>query len=187
MKFEGLSEFDWFNEPENVVFGKDEMKITARACTDFWQSKHHGFFKDDGHLFYAAREGDFSCLVKWSASALDRFNQAGLMVRFDAQNWFKMCAVSADAQSGSIATFTTRDGYTDWAETPLLGIPDTLWYKLVRYGDDFTAYYSTDGKNFIRLRRFYLSGQQNNAMAGAYICAPQNSSFSASLEEIQIG
>lgn len=186
MKFEGLREFNWYNEPENVVFGNDELKVVAQTKTDFWQSRHHNFAKDDGHLFYCERPDNFTCLIKWSFAELNHFNQAGLMIRFDAQNWFKISAVSPDSKSFEVATFTTRDGYTDWAETPLDRKINTIWYQLRRFGDDYAVSYSLDGENFINLRRFYLPSQGQKAMVGAYICAPQDKSFAAVLKEAHV-
>ena len=52
MILENLKNFEWLNEPENVIFADKEMKIVAKKQTDFWQSKHHNFAKDDGHLFF---------------------------------------------------------------------------------------------------------------------------------------
>ena len=52
MILENIKDFEWLNEPENVIFADKEMKIIAKKETDFWQSKHHNFFKDNGHLFF---------------------------------------------------------------------------------------------------------------------------------------
>ena len=52
MILENLKNFEWYNEPANVTFGSHELEITAAEGTDFWQSKHHNFFKDDGHFFF---------------------------------------------------------------------------------------------------------------------------------------
>ena len=47
MILENLKNFERLNEPENVIFANKEMKIVPKSQTDFWQSKHHNFYKDN--------------------------------------------------------------------------------------------------------------------------------------------
>lgn len=45
MILENLKNFEWYNEPANVVFGSHELEIVAAEGTDFWQSAHHNFLR----------------------------------------------------------------------------------------------------------------------------------------------
>ena len=160
MIFENLKNFEWYNEPANVTFGSHELEITAAEGTDFWQSKHHNFFKDDGHFFFITQSTDFSCVVKWRFENAVHFNQCGLMLRAD------------------------EDGISDWAGAPLPENCNELWYKSVRHGDDYVVFYSVDGVNFIRVRQFALNSIDSDIKIGAYICAPRDFGFKAVLDEI---
>lgn len=186
MKFEGLKDFDWYNEPENVVFGSNELKVIAKSRTDFWQSRCHNFSKDDGHFFYTAQTGGFTCLVKWRLGNIRNYNQCGLMLRLDNHNWFKVSVMSENENLCEIGHCLTRDGDSDWANVPVFEKVDSLWYKIVRYQDDYIAFYSLDGENFVRLRRFSMPCTLPQIQIGAYICAPQDSDFAAFLEEIDV-
>ena len=51
MLLTNLRDFEWYNEPEDVSFEERGMAVLTKNKTDFWQSKHHNFKKDDGHFF----------------------------------------------------------------------------------------------------------------------------------------
>ena len=55
MNFEILEEFDWYNDPENVRFDIEGMKVFAKSNTDFWQCLQRGRKKDDGHFFFCRK------------------------------------------------------------------------------------------------------------------------------------
>lgn len=186
MKFEVLQNFDWYNEPENVIFGNDELKVVARAGTDFWQNKYHHIAKDDGHFFHICKKGDFCCTLKWQFTDVSNYSQCGLMIRVNAENWFKVSIMSPKAEIAEIGHCLTNDGCSDWSVFPLENLPDSLWFKIMRKGSDYVAFYSVDGDHFVRLRQFSMLDNQDIIKAGAYICSPQNTNFSAVLKEINI-
>ena len=186
MKFENLQNFEWLNEPENVIFSDMEMKIVAKAQTDFWQSKHHNFAKDNGHLFFFRTKNDFNLIVHWKAEKCASFNQCGIMIRIDDKNWFKASLMYQNCQEAEVGSCVTIRGHSDWAGVMLENEPSHISYKLVRKNDDFMVYYSLDGVSYTRLRQFYLDTLGNELKAGAYICSPQENSFEAVLENIEI-
>lgn len=186
MKLESLMDFEWYNEPKNVIFLDKEMKIVAEPQTDFWQSIHHGIKKDNGHFFFLRKEGDFDLTAKWSFEEILNFNQCGLMIRVDERNWFKVSLMTADQNNPEIGTCLTLGGHSDWAGTKLNALPQSIFYKLKKKGDDFVCSYSLDKKSYIRLRQFYLKGIEPEIKVGVYICAPQQNSFEAILDEIEI-
>lgn len=186
MKLESLIDFEWYNEPDNVVFAGQEMKIVAKPQTDFWQAVHHKLSKDNAHFFYKTVSDDFELVVKWRCDNNADFNQCGVMVRSDQRNWFKFSFMSKDASKPEIGTCLTIQGHSDWAGTTLLRAPQEIFYKLTRKQDDFVASYSLDGEHYIRLRQFYLPHIEPEIKAGAYIAAPQNKPFEAVLDEIDL-
>lgn len=184
MKLENLKDFEWYNEPENVIFTDQQMKICVKPLTDFWQSLHHKISKDNGHFFYKRCQGDFVFGAKFCFENLSGFKQCGLMVRIDQRNWFKVSLMFEAKDKHIIGTCLTNCGYSDWAEVPLENETDEIYYKIKRKGDDFMAFYSLDGINFKKLRQFYLQNVQPEVKIGAYWCAPQNEGFEAVLDEI---
>ncbi|HCU59162.1 MAG TPA: DUF1349 domain-containing protein [Alphaproteobacteria bacterium] len=184
MKLENLIDFEWLNEPENVNFADKEIRLVANANTDFWQALHHQIKKDNAHFFYKKTEGNFSFVVKWRFENTTPFKQCGIMARIDERNWFKASLLSKDENSPEIGTCLTVQGYSDWAGAMLSDMPNEIFYKLERRGDDFVCYYSLDGQTYIRLRQFYLRGVESEIKIGAYLASPQNESFEAVLDEI---
>ena len=92
MSFGGMQPFGsmtWFNEPEkwSVESGTLTMQVTGQS--DYWRVSHYGFTVDDGPFLYTERGGEFEAKVKVTGAYKDRFDQAGLMLRIDRENWIK--------------------------------------------------------------------------------------------------
>lgn len=182
MKLEDLKGFDWYNEPENVIFNGGFMTIIPKSETDFWQSKGHDFAKDNGHFFYKTTSSGFTMVAHWSFADAGNFKQCGVMLRKDCENWFKVSLMCQNAANPEIGHCLSAGGNADWAVVPLLKAPTALWYKIVRQGNDCLCFYSADGVRFVKLRQFYLEGR--NIQAGVYICNPGKDNFQAVLENI---
>ncbi len=185
MKLENLIDFEWYNEPENVIFLDQEMKILAYPKTDFWQSQQHKIKKDNGHLFFKRVDGNFVLRVKWRFDRTDLFKQCGLMVRLDERNWFKASLLCQTNDNPEIGTCLTVSGHSDWAGCVLQKKPTSISYKIERRDNDFVCFYSTDEQKYIRLRQFYLPCV-DQIKVGAYIASPQNENFEAVLDEVEL-
>ena len=186
MHFEQLENFEWYNDPENVRFENDAMVIFARKGTDFWQSIHRGFKKDDGHFFFCRQGGDFSLTLKWKFSRLDKYCQCGIMLRIDERNWFKASLMSENTESQVMASSLTIGGHSDWCGSSFNQPVDEIWFRLSRVGDDYIFSYSLDGINFIKQRTFYLKSYEE-VKAGAYIASPNQDDFAAELSNLKLG
>ncbi len=49
------------------------------------EATHYGFIRDTGHVRHATAEGDFVARVVVEGAYRDRCDQAGLMLRLDAE------------------------------------------------------------------------------------------------------
>ena len=86
MNFEVLEKFEWYNDPENVRFDIDAMTVYAKSDTDFWQSVHRGYKKDNGHFFFCRHNNislDFKCksVIRYVTAYLCRAYQHILVKR----------------------------------------------------------------------------------------------------------
>lgn len=185
MLLDSLKDFEWYNEPYDVRFTEQGMIVEPQAKTDFWQSVHHNFHKDDGHFFFTRQPRDFTLNLKWNCQGAFAFDQCGLMLRLDNLNWFKGGCLSPDLEHPQIGTIVTTNGSSDWASTPVKSLHD-IWYRLKRRGSDYVFAYSDDGHNYTTLRTFSLSRPDVEVKIGAYACSPQRFGFSATLEIIEI-
>ena len=186
MRLETLKDFDWFNEPQFVRFDDDGMHVMAKYRTDFWCCARYDFRKDDGHFFYSNALGDFCCDLDWSFPEPGIFDQCGLMLRQDVNNWFKVSVMYEDVNTPMIATSLTVDGYSDLATMALPSEAHRVWYRLKKRKGCYIASYSIDGENFVQLRKFYLPHETDEIKIGAYICSPQQEDFAAILHGIDI-
>ena len=84
-----LEKMNWFNEPENwnISGGKLTMDVTPNS--DYWRISHYGFTVDDAPFYYAEYGGEFEVKVKVSGDYKVRFDQAGMMIRLDHENYIK--------------------------------------------------------------------------------------------------
>ena len=149
MHFEQLENFEWYNDPENVRFENDAMVIYARADTDFWQSIHRGFKKDDGHFFFCRQKGDFFLTLKWKFDQIEKFSQCGIMLRIDERNWFKASLMNEQAGNNVFVTSLTVGGHSDWSGFSLNQPVNELWFRLNRVGDDYIFRIPSTGLNLL--------------------------------------
>src|SRR5574344_1948681 len=112
MLLENLKQFDWLNEPYNVRFDEMGMHVSARGKTDFWCCSRYDFRKDDGHFFFSYVLGDFCCDLNWKFEEIAKFDQCGIMIRTDVNNWFKASIMYEDDNKPMLATSLTNEGYS---------------------------------------------------------------------------
>lgn len=186
MLLETLKQFDWMNEPQRVRFDEDGMFVTAKKQTDFWCCSRFNFRKDDGHFFFCRTANDFCCDLNWEFTTQGQFNQCGIMLRVDEDNWFKASIMYQDEQNPMLATSLTHMGLSDLATLPLPRGTKRVWYRLRRRRGCYIASYSLNGTEFIQLRKFYLIRDMDEVKIGAYLCAPQSDDFSAVLRGINL-
>ena len=185
MLLETLKEFDWLNEPQNVRFMDDGMHASSKYRTDFWCCARHNFRKDDGHFFYSYVLGDFCCDLDWSGINQANFDQCGIMLRLDVNNWFKASFIYENSRPQLISSLTT-DGYSDLAVVPLMDSFSHIWYRVKKRKGCYIASYSFDGVNYNTLRKFYLVHDNDEIKVGAYLCSPQHEDFEAVLHGIKM-
>ena len=186
MLLDALRDFEWLNEPLDVNFEEAGMRVLTYNKTDFWQSVHHRFGKDNGHFFYARREGDFTFGVTWRFENSGQFDQCGIMLRIDEKNWFKASVMSDNEAQPRLASCVTNCGYSDLAPIEIPAGITEVSYKIKRFKGDYILYYSLDGINFKQLRMLHLLNDQPEVKVGAYICSPQREAFEGVLTQIEV-
>lgn len=86
---QSLEKMQWFNEPEGWSVKGNTLTMDVPAQCDYWRISHYGFTVDDGPFYYTMVGGEFEAKVKISGDYKVRFDQAGLMIRIDHENWLK--------------------------------------------------------------------------------------------------
>ena len=145
----------WLNEPPNWQVRDSTIHVTSTQNTDFWRKTHYGFIRDSGHFYYRQVTGDFVASVKVTGEYRDLYDQAGLMVRLDEQNWLK-CGIEFVAGVQQVSAVVTRD-YSDWSIAPMPNNPTAIWLRVTCKDSAIEVHYSFDGQQYKLLRMAYLT------------------------------
>lgn len=178
-----LEKMHWFNEPEewSVKDGVLEMNVTPK--TDYWRISHYGFTVDDAPFYYATYGGEFEVKVKISGDYKKRFDQAGLMIRIDHENYIKTGIEFVDGLFNISAVVTHHT--SDWSVIALDKPVPYIWIKAVRRLDAVEIFYSFDDKNYTMMRNAWL---QDNVpvMVGLMGASPDGDGFKARFEHFKV-
>lgn len=149
-----FEKFKWFNKPGFWKDTADTLIIKTDAKTDFWRKTHYGFIRDNGHFFYRIVKGDFVLKVKLSGNYTDLYDQAGIMIRKDEENWIKAGIEWVDGVQ-QVSAVVTRE-FSDWSVLPWTDNPPCLWLKVKRAGDFVSIEYAKEDKDYNLLRLAYF-------------------------------
>ena len=127
---QSLEKMQWFNEPENWEIKDNLLSIYVTPQTDYWRISHYGFTVDDAPFLYTLRGGEFEVKVKISADYKERFDQAGLMLRIDHENYIKTGIEFVDGKYNLSAVVTHHT--SDWSVIPLDKPVPYVWIKMMR-------------------------------------------------------
>ena len=170
--------FSWLNEPPAFGFERG-LVMTTRAGTDFWQRTHYGFRRDDGHCLLVRRPGDFSLETMVESSPRTRYDQCGLMVRLDGENWIKASVEYEDPQLSRLGSVVTNLGFSDWATQDIPSSVRSLCHRISRRGCDFLIEWSADGGDWrqMRIAHLHALGAGADVQIGIYACSPSGGPF----------
>jgi regulation of enolase protein 1 (concanavalin A-like superfamily) len=161
----------WYDEP-SYRWDDEVLTVTTRAETDFWQGTHYGFRRDNGHCLLTTVEGDFSLVARCTFAANARYDQGGVMVRIDAENWIK-ASIEAETKSVSrLGSVVTNLGYSDWATVDIDAKVTTMWYRVQSKGADLLIETSEHGKRWQQMRIAHLHAYHGALAVGIYACSP---------------
>jgi uncharacterized protein len=140
----------WLNKPKVWSFEKNILKMFVTPKTDFWRKTHYGFTVDEGPFFYEMISGEFEVKVKITGDYKVRFDQMGLMVRIDEQNWIKT-GIEFVEEKINLSAVVTIDK-SDWSVIELPTNSDFVWIKVIKKLDAVEISYSTDNSKFNMMR-----------------------------------
>ena len=80
----------WRCEPPGPSLNEDGLYLKTGTKTDFRQGAYYSFHRDYGHFLRASTEGDFTAFVEFEGRYESLYEQAGLMMRLDQDNWVKV-------------------------------------------------------------------------------------------------
>ncbi len=177
----------WFFEPQNYVIGKDRVEIITNPNTDFWQRTYYGFRNDNAHVLYnKTDERYFSFTVKTEFNSKELFDQCGIVIYQNSENWVKACVEFHDNNTSWLGSVVTNHGYSDWATTDIGASVKYMWYRLSRRESDYCLENSFDGVNFKQIRIFHFFEGNKEIKFGLLACSPSKNSFKATFTEMNV-
>ena len=191
----------WIYPPKNFEVTENRVKIRTDPNTDFWQRSYYGFRNDNAPALLIQSGENFTFTVKASFEYREKYDQCGVIIYIDPENWFKASIEHETDEFARLGSVVTNLGYSDWATTDITP-PKQIWYRLSRRGPDFLVESSPDGIEYRQMRIFHLHqlGETRPEMGkqwppappeqpvafGLYACSPLDSSFTVVFEEFHL-
>ncbi|MFW9879014.1 MAG: PQQ-binding-like beta-propeller repeat protein, partial [Candidatus Thorarchaeota archaeon] len=104
----------------------------------------------DAPFMYQTISGDVIAQVKLSATLIEGWDIAGLLICDEIDNFFLFQYTLVPFGPGfyNIALWSSLYGMGTRIGVFTLGLVDVLWIRVIRSGDEFAGFYSLDGINF---------------------------------------
>ena len=178
---------EWTRLPESYVIGQDSIKIVTAPRTDLWQRTYYHFRNDNAPVLQVrTKEKFFSFVVKTVFESKHRFDQCGVVLYLDSENWLKASIEYENEEFQHLGSVFTNHGYSDWATTAIPADIKSMWYRLSRREDDFCIECSQDGVSFSQMRVCHLWEAKDEIRFGIYACSPEDSSFKATFTNLAV-
>lgn len=176
----------WTNEPKKWKQNGDQIKITCPGEVDYWRHTMHGFVKDDAPFYWMYVDYDFEARLSFNCKLRTLYDQAGMMVRLDEENWVK-AGVVMYRDTLHVSVVFTR-GCSDWSthRLPIKKLGNDgfhIWVK--RIGEVIEVLYSLDNENWIRVRQGHFVDAPR-LRVGMMCAAPESDGFKVTFDDFMI-
>jgi len=183
-----VNNLQWIREPAVYTLDKDRITITTQPGTDLWQRTYYGFRNDNAPVLQMTTEETyFSFTVKTEYDSKHRYDQCGIALYLNSDNWLKASVEYENEQFQRLGSVVTNLGYSDWATTDIDASIKTMWYRLSRRESDYCIECSFDGVEFRQMRICHLHEGSGMIQFGIYACSPEDSSFTAVFTDMNFG
>ena len=178
-----LEKMQWFNEPEQWEIKDNALTMFVTPQSDYWRISHYGFTVDDAPFYYTTYGGEFEVKVKITGNYQTRFDQAGLMLRIDHENYIKTGIENLDGKYNLSAVVTHHT--SDWSVITLDKAVPYVWIKAVRRLDAVEIFYSFDDQNYVMMRNAWLQDHVP-VQVGLMGACPDGKGFNVTFEHFKV-
>ena len=169
-----LEKMQWFNEPEQWEIKDNALTMFVTPQSDYWRISHYGFTVDDAPFYYTTYGGEFEAKVKITGNYQTRFDQAGLMLRIDHENYIKTGIEFVDGKYNLSWSVITLDKAVPY-----------VWIKAVRRLDAVEIFYSFDDQNYVMMRNAWLQDHVP-VQVGLMGACPDGKGFNVTFEHFKV-
>ena len=186
MQFDS-KKLQWTRYPSDCFISDEKIEITTVPFTDLWQRTYYQFRNDNAPVLQMETEEQFfSFTVKTAFESKHRFDQCGIVMYLDSDNWLKGSIEYENERFQHLGSVVTNHGYSDWATTEIDAGIKSMWYRLSRRKDDYCIECSEDGLVFKQMRVCHMWKGAGIIRFGVYACSPENSSFKAVFTNMEL-
>ena len=178
---------EWLRAPKQYTVTEDCVEMITEPHTDLWQRTYYHFRNDNAPVFQMhTDEKFFSFAVRAAFDSKVRFDQAGIVMYLDSDNWLKASIEYENDEIQRLGSVVTNNGYSDWATVDVDASIKAMWFRLSRREDDFCIENSTDGVHFKQMRICHMFNAKDAIRFGLYACSPEDSSFRAAFTDMEL-
>ena len=186
MKFD-TKKLIWENQPKDYFVGDGRIEITTENGTDLWQRTYYKFRNDNAPVLQMeTEEKEFSFTVKADYNSKNNYDQAGIVLYLDSENWIKASVEYGDEETSFLGAVVTNNGYSDWSTTRISTEIKSMWFRLSRRGNDFCVETSADGIHFEHIRICHIFHANDKIKFGVYACSPEDGTFKANFTQFEM-
>ncbi|KMS67919.1 hypothetical protein ACM01_41045 [Streptomyces viridochromogenes] len=173
----------WLNEPPHWSVDDGTLVVTTGDRTDFWRETFYDFVRDDGHFYGREVTGDFTAQVTLAGKYETLYDQTGLMLRVDENNWVKTGVEFTDG-TAHLSCVVTRD-FSDWSVITAPEAAKSVTLRLTRHGTAIRVQFRTPDGAWQLLRLGYLP-LPATCQVGVMACSPQRAGFRARFSDFTV-
>ena len=176
----------WIRPPKSFAVHSHQIEVMTEPHTDLWQRTYYHFRNDNAPLFQTkSDEKYFSFVVKTEFDSRVRFDQSGVVMYLNSENWLKASVEYENERIQRLGCVVTNLGYSDWSSVDIDAAIRSVWFRLSRRESDFCVECSYDGRLFQQMRICHMFCAVDTVQFGVYACSPENSSFRAVFTEFE--
>ena len=182
-----VNKLEWTRFPASSSVAENKIEIITAPHTDLWQRTYYHFRNDNAPVLQMkTKEKFFSFVVKTEFDSKHRFDQCGIVLYLNSDNWLKASIEYENEEFQHLGSVVTNRGFSDWATTEIPGTVRSMWYRLSRREDDFRIECSDDGICFRQMRVCHMFEATEEIAFGIYACSPEDSSFKATFTNLEL-
>ena len=178
---------EWIRAPKQYAIMEDRIELITEPFTDLWQRTYYHFRNDNAPVLQMTTdEKYFSFVVKTEFDTKVRYDQSGVVMYLDSENWLKASMEYENDQIQRLGSVVTNNGYSDWSSVDVDASIKSIWFRLSRRENDFYIENSMDGINFKQMRICHMFHVKDTIQFGIYACSAENSSFKAVFTDMEV-
>jgi regulation of enolase protein 1 (concanavalin A-like superfamily) len=184
-----VDKLQWINKPKKFSVNSKEIRISTEPDTDLWQRTYYKFRRNTAHMLVMPAEAPFFTFsVKTVRNGTGLFDQCGVVIYQDEENWFKGSMEYENDRFQNLGSVVTNNGYSDFGTGAVDPALTTMYYRLSRREGDFFLETSRTGLDYTPARIFHLIKGEGSIRFGVYACSPSKcSSCDAVFTEMVLG